>query len=483
MTLTQCRLDDYPTVIRVSIDQPSTAIAGRVIVDCVTPAVQDNAPPLPKRTTLRLSARNFSGIWALVSVARPKPVPGQRGASRFVFADARYDLSIQTMKQSYNLRDGMGAIDPATEKTIQQLWDAIATQTGLSITTRSLPAFKPPASWEGRPASHCADDLLATTGCRMVYDPISAHYVVSAAGSGVLPSIAKRFFQRTGAAGFNKLVVQSAPTLYEGIVKAKASWLDDVGALVDLPTPIKYFLGYDDEANLRKRNRLIQSGFRIWKPVSVNHPSNLNWPDNFRLCNHRAVVVMGAPVRPVYQSIAIRNEAGHWNLSGDASGQVIAYRPDAGVITTHKPALSINDSGAMNTTMDFIAAYYVKDEEEFGGWKVKKKSIDLTATPGVDPVTKHLIVHHVRPTDSNRDDGPTAGQWQTLIDNIADANQPLMQGIAQTVTLPSLQRTSGSGRISRAKWHVSFSPRPQAYSELTLDEPPPGLVQHIGAQS
>jgi hypothetical protein len=385
------------------------------------------------------------------------------------------------MTRSFNLRDGMGRIDSDTEKTITELWEEIAAKSGLTIEVQSFPNFKPPASWENRFATACASDLLSLTGSRMVYDPIGEKYVINSADSGATPSISKRFFQRIGTAAFNKLVVQSAPTLFEGIVKAKASWVDDTGALVDLPTPIKYFLGYDDEADLSKRNRLIQSGFRIWKPVSVAHPSSLNWPGNFRLCNHRAVAVMGSPHRPVYQAIAVRHESGHWSLTGDSSTQSIQFRGDHGVITTSKPTLSINDTGVLNTTVDFIAAYYVKDDSEYGGWKVKKKSIDLTSEGDNESVTKFLIVHQVRPTDSNRSDGPTAGDWQQLINDIADANKAMMEGIAQTATLASLQRTSGSGRISRAKWRVELSGRPQVWSELTLDSPPCEPVQHIGA--
>lgn len=481
MSITQCQLDGYPAVVRVSIDQSSVASPGRIVIDCLAPPITGSIVPFPTKTKLRVFARNFSGIWGLVAISGPRHVPGFKGVSRFVFADSRHDLTTNTMTRSFNLRDGMGKVDTASEKTIKQLWEEIATKTELKIAVQTVPSFNPPANWENKLAVHCASDLLALTGCRMVYDPVGEQYTINAADSGDLPSIAQRFFQRTGGVAFNKLVVQSAPTLYEGIVKAKASWIDDNGALVDLPTPIKYFLGYDDEANLRKRNRLIQSGFRIWKPVSVAHPSLLNWPDNFRLCNHRAVAVMGSPERPVYQTIAIRHEASHWSLTGDSGNQKITFRGDEGVITTDKPTLSINDTGVLNTTVDFIAAYYVKDVNEYGGWKVKKKEVDLTASAGPQQTTKHIIVHYVRPTDSNRTDGPTAGDWQTLIDQIADANKALMEGIAQTVTLPSLQRTAGSGRVARAKWRIDLSTRPQMWSELTIDAPPSDLVQHIGA--
>lgn len=479
MALSQCSIDGYPSVVRVSIDQPSGASPGRIVVDCAMHPIVDAAQPCPIESTLRINARNFVGQWKVIAIDGPRPVAGSRSIRRFIFQDYRHKLASVVINKSFNSRDAMGNIDPATEKTITQLWTELADKTELTITTQTVPNFKPPANWAGKSAMHCAAELLAMTGCRMVYDPIGAKFVINAANAGVMPSINNRFWQRVQSPAFNKLVVQSAPTLYEGIVKAKASWVDDNGALVDLPTPLKYFLGYDDEADLRKRNRLIQSGFRIWKPVSVSHPSNLNWPDNFHICNHRAVVI--AHAQPIYQSIAVRHEAGHWNLSGDATGHRIQFRPDAGVITTDKPTLSINDTGVMNTTVDFIAAYYVKDANEYGGWKVLKKQSDLTPAPGGNPVTKRLLIHHVRPANSNRSDGPTAGNWQTLIDAIHDANVPLMQGIAQTATLASLQRTAGCGRIARTRWLVDMTQRPTLSTEFTIDSPPSERIGVMGA--
>ncbi len=386
------------------------------------------------------------------------------------------------MPFSYNARDATGSIANADKKTVAFLWSKIAERTGLTIDVKSSPSFHVPAPWAGRTASQCANDLLTMTGSRMVYDPIAKKYIVNQGDKGQLPQTGKRVTQQVQSVVFNKLRIESAPTLFEGEIKARASWISDSGAIENLPDPVKYFLGYPDEGDKTKRNRLVQSGFRIWKPLeAVGTDGTIAWP-NFAIIDQRCVVVATAAQRRIHESMKLPHTAGKWNVSGDGINQRIRYWRDSSLITTDMPALQINDAGKIQTDAVFIGCFYAKDSEAWGGYKCRSKEFDLLEDEEGGDHDKVVVINNINPLSSTQDDAPSDTGWQTLIDDIATAIRPLYMNKPQEIGLPALIPNNGCGRIARSSWHVSFGGFGRSMklsTRFTIDYPDQSLVQNI----
>lgn len=483
--ISKCSLAGYPSVIRVSIDQPSDATPGRIVVDCTMPPLGDSLN-LPKRTTLRITGRRFDGTWNLVQLSGPKPVIGMHSVYRFIFADDRYDMAQKTMPIAFNARDASGVIADADRKSTAFLWTQIAERVGLTIDVKSAPLFNAPAPWAGRTALECANELLTMTGSRMVYDPIAQKYIVQQGDKGQLPDVSSRLLQQVQSVVFNKLRVESAPTLFEGEIKARASWINATGAIENLPSPVQYFLGYPDEADKVKRNRLVQSGFRIWKPLqAVGTDGTVTWP-NFAIIDQRCVVVATAAQRRIHESMKLPHQAGKWNVSGDGNNQRIRYWRDSSLITTDMPAIQINDAGKIQTDAVFIGCFYAKDSETWGGYKCRSKEFDLLNDEESGDHDKVIVINNINPLSSTQDDAPTDTGWQTLVDEIATAIRPLYMNKPQEIGLPALIPNNGCGRIARSSWHVSFGGFGRSMklsTRFTIDYPDQSLVQTIGAIS
>jgi hypothetical protein len=468
---------------------PGTADPATITVDCISVNINTD---LPNRSFLEvaISQPEATGKWDVFLKRGPDPIPGWPGLSRYRFDDYRHVFRDTIMPTSFNIRDAEGQVSSGSEKTIDELWQEIATATGATIYVASKPTeFKVPAAWADRTATECANSLLQYTGSRMFYDPANQRLTIGWAGDETDINVNQRFAVPISSTIFTKLDVFSNPTLYDAKVKCRAIWEDDNGdaePMADLEDEdsLKHaFLGFPDVEDDFRRNRLVQAAFRLWQPVSVEYPEELDFPDDIAIKNHRGVVIGGSPEIPVYESIKVfEDTVNQVCLGGRPEDRMPDYHRDAGLITNTSAIVVCDKDGEIQTDVDFVAAYHVRED----GYPNRLKSIKVSKTLHstlVNPVTKQVVVPAVRPIDSDMDDGPDTGDWEALLDDITDAIEPMMGGKPQRVDLPGWRLPANWGRTSAVRWYMQLNSPSAMTTRFVLDNPPSGSLTVIGGQS
>lgn len=489
MPLFECFISSYPAVVGLSITDRGTAEPATIVADCLA---VDTGANLPSRSFLRVSRSRpaGTGYWDLFSIGGGRRISGREGVIRYVFADDRHVFSAVRMPRSFNQYDSEGQLDPSSSRTINQLWAEIASATGANITVVSTPpAFNPPAPWAGKTATQCANSLLELTGSRMLYNPTTTSLVVDWAGNGTALNLDGRMRRQLPSVVWNNLEVYSSPILFDGPVSCNAVWVNDDGDLESMASlegdeAIRHaFVGFPEVDDKRRRNRLVQSAFRIWKPATVSHPETLGHPADLELASHRGVPLTAAndttfeAIKVQQTDVGINSQH---NLSGSPRGRGIQYDRDSGLLLSDYPIIACNNDGVLQTGVRFIAGYQIREASHPGGLRAMRQQRMLNAGPAV---TKKAVVPMVRPIDSVEDDGPTAGSWEALLSSIANAIEPWIGGQGEEVFMPNWIIPANWGRTSSIQWTLRMDHGQTQTTRFTVNSAPAGVLQTIGAMS
>lgn len=434
-------LDGFPEVLTVDIFQGSGAAPGRIVVDTVVYG-ETEAGPLPRITTLTLYARNYSGVWANIKMSK-KP-RAFNGRMRTVFEDSRWRLRDVTLGQNYNERDCNAVLYSGTEKTITQLVAIIAAASSLTITTGTLPDFKPQADWRGKRADVALQELLDVTGCRMVYDPTTFEYKVSAASSGTIAGIvnSERRFRPGPDIPVRNLIVKSAPRTYEDRLSATAVVFDDTNEIETVANPQRVFDNFANlSANPIKQSRYLQTAFRLWQVDITNRSllgrralSVMPGDDDLTYAGARFIKPTLADV-PQYVPCVQQSKYGSNALGLTAGGKMF--------VSEH-PFIQGSGSSVL-TTATILCAYY----ETSGGAYVRDSvSIPINGSALSD---LEIVIEWIRPVESSEDD-IDGSDWDTLHNTVANAIATKYSVQPQHVTIATLVDHGAIGQLGAVRY-------------------------------
>jgi len=413
-------LDGFPPVLRLKFFQGSDARPGRCIIDTMV-AGPSELSTLPRYGKLTIYARNYVGIWWKLRLVKAPRV--RRGFMRLEFDDDRWALKETVLNQNYNERDSLGKLFTGKQKTIEELATIIADAAqpvldevnSLSIVAGDdLPDIYPPAKWAGLSANKAMERMLADTGCRMVYNPVTEQYHISRAGRGAYPDLSERAFRPGPPSNVHQVRIQTAPVLYEDTLAAAAMEISDTtGELVSLT---------DTTLPTSATGNLM--AFRIWEPSSVTHPEALDMEDVV-LLDHRAKTALNDPENPVYEKARIVRDAWepypfHQPLDfgdGDIVRKVELTGGGRAFITEHPVLIRASGGSAFLKTAELLTSYYRKNDDGTLYRNEKLITIDATAS-ATEVITK--TANWIKPVDSTESD-MTGSEWDTILDEFADA--------------------------------------------------------------
>jgi hypothetical protein len=442
-------LSGYPDVVAVDVFQGSGAKPGRIVVDTL-PSV--GASAFPRVTTLSLAFRGFLGTWQNIKVTRRPKVRGHK--LRTVFADSRWRLKDIVLGVNYNERDCNGVLFPDTEKTIQELVQIIAGASGLPITTGALPNFKPHAPWRGKRADEALEDLLQIAGLRMVYNPISAGYVISRGDSGQIPSIvnAERMHRPGPNVGVSSVTVYSAPKTFEGRLSAQAVVFNENNEMVNVTSAHRIFNNFSDLSGVL-RSRHAQSALRLWKVDAADKV----------ILGRRALSVATGDEHPTYAAARFIKSP----LS-DVPQYVRLFQPPDGsegdVQASGGGRLFISEhpyvrgqNGSVKTTANILCAWY-----QIQNGNLVRDAVSRSAGGSGSPL--EIIVDWIRPVSSSEED-VTGDEWQTIHGQVADAIAAKHTPAKEHVRVASLVAHGGIGQLGAVRYLMSI---PSRFVETSL---------------
>lgn len=448
-------IDGFPLVFRCHVYQPSDARPGVIVAD--SRVTDDQLISLPRVTNLTITAPGqFSGYWPDIKLVKVQRV--RYGYSRLVFHDSRWKLAETRLDQNYNLRTSLGIVLTETKKTIAELVGILEDETGLEFSTGTLPSYEPGAAWADVPSSEALDLLLRHTGCRCVYNPVTAKYNITQGGTGPLPDLQQRIFRPGPPCQFRALQVDAAPTMHEARLPVKACTINrTTGALEDLPSPVHLATSPDD---LEKQTIL-----RLWRPTGTGS-------ENYVLLPHRAKSHVFDPFHRVYErGRVIRDgwepEPYHSQWMLPISTQLIDTLPwtnSGQVFVTDHPVLMTDSSGELLDSATLLTAYLEKNE--FGSLIRESKERELN--PAANAVLTETV-DWIRPVDSSEPD--MAGDvWDALHETVATAMASPYSADAQVAKLHTPQNYQGSGQIGAASYRLSSKiNKPYVYAELAIN--------------
>jgi hypothetical protein len=427
--------------LRADLFLPSTADAGTIVIDAGAPI------KMPSSLEVRLSQVNRTFRWQNCRLV--KTPQWHWTFVRFVLEDERWKLRTTIMDQSYN-EYGLGGVINK-ERTAEQLWQDIATASGLSIVTQNLPDIKPPANWTNRNARDCANEMLRLMACRMVYDPEQQHFVVSPAGSGQLPNLLKRWRRPVINEKPEKVVVRTGQILYESAIDIVGHILNANGQFEEMEDVHleNFFAGYETE-DLATQTAWRSTAFRVWKVVSADHPRQLD-----------AEEIVIVPVRSI-QSARPHIEGANMTYMP----RVHPIAADRGIATTDvrfeigsEYAYSMEPVvrlilGTPWKQAKLVTCYYALDN---GVADRDSKEADVAGGEGPEEV---IEAEFLKPVDSDQPDAhPSATAWEATAQAIADAHAAKWSADAQQATLGGLHNTNGSGQVGAVRYRVALTPR------------------------
>lgn len=436
-------LTGVPQPLRADIFSPSNADAATIVIDAGAPT------KTPLSYTVRLSQVGRSLQW---NNCRLVHSPRWAGSFvRFVLEDERWRLRETIMRKSFN-EYGLGGVVSNT-RTIAELWQDIALASGITITTQTLPDFFPPAQWQGKKASECANELLSITACRMVYDPIEQTFVVTAAGDGEPPSLNARWKRPAVTAKPQKVVVRTSPTLYESGINIESRLPNDDGELVSFAdagaAAIDFFSGFESEA-IERRAAWRNAAFRVWEITGASHPRALT-PANMSIQSCRSIAGLLPEIRGermTYSPRSFQVSSGEGIAMSKVEvppGSVYAYSSD--------PVLRVDASGVIQTTAKLVACYYAF---QLGVPDRETKEVDV---PDGDGPEETIEVEWLNPVDSTIADAPDSStNWEDIAQTIAEAHAAKWAASAEHVTIGGLHGTNGSGHVGAVRYRVALAP-------------------------
>lgn len=370
---------------------------------------------------------------------------------RFVLEDERWKLRNTIMQKSFNVYGLGGVVENA--RTIAELWQDIAVASGITITSQNLPAFFPPAQWHGRTAQECANELLEITACRMVYDPIQSVFVVSGAGTGSTPNLSARWRRPAITERPQKVIVRTAPTLYESAIDISARLPNDDGELVSFTdagaTPIDFFSGFESEA-IARRAEWRNNAFRVWEITGATYPRALAPVDisaqPFRSIANLLPEVRGERMTYVPRTFQVSTSTG-------VAITRVEFEPSSLYAFTSDPVLRVDGSGVLQTDARLVTCYYAFEDG------IPDRQFKEAVVAGGNGPEQTLDVLWLKPVDSNVNDAPSAlTAWEAIAQTIAVAHATKWTAQAEQVTIGGLHGTEGSGHVGAVRYRVSLMP-------------------------
>lgn len=440
-------LAGFPPVFRMRFFQGSTVKPGKLIVDTMVVG-PDNLQRLPRLTSLTLNARNFTGNWTNLRVVKTRV---RFGRTRVVLKDSRWLLDAVTMGNNYNLRDSEGNLMSDSEKDITQLLNEIGVATGLTFTAGDLPPYKPRARWAGKTAAEALGQLLRDTGCRLVYNPQTGHYNVSLAGTGSYPDVSKRALRPGPPPNIQKVIVRSAPVLYEDELDATAKQINpSTGETEALVASNLATTPTSDHAHTR---------FRLWEPDAVTHPEAT--PLSRVLFNdHRAKSHVPDPEQPVHERARIIPD--EWDMyphhqplytPDESLANQVKLTGGGKVFITEQPVL-MRTGNSLSKMAKLLTSYYIIDDDGKLKREEKEKEIDADAAD-----TLEIDIDWIKTIDSTQADVGPALEWDTLhqqvLDAIASKYDPQSGEGPQKLSLALPVGLSGSGQVGAVEYYFS----------------------------
>lgn len=426
--------------IRADLFLPSTADPGTIVIDAGAPL------KMPTTYEVRLSQVNKTFRWQNCKLV--KSPQWHWTFVRFVLEDERWKLRTTIMDQSYN-EYGLGGVIHK-ERSAEDLWQDIATASGVPIVTQNLPDIKPPAKWVNRTARDCANDMLRLMACRMVYNPETQQFVVSPAGTGALPNLLKRWRRPVIIEKPNKVVVNTGQILYESALDVVAHVLGSDGKFRQIAfAEIQDFFSLYEDRPIPEQVALRSTAFRVWKITGGNHPRQLQ-PEDITAVPIRSI----ASLRP---EIVGNNMTYMPFVKSSANGEGVAmtnvdFEIGSEYAYAMEPVIRL-ELGIVFDEAKLVTCYYALED---GIADRDSKESDV----GGDGPNEVIDAPFLQPVNSNRDDAqPSATDWEGIAQAIADAHAQAWAADAQQATIGGLHSTIGSGQVGAVRYRVALLPK------------------------
>jgi hypothetical protein len=452
----------WPEVWAVDIFQASNANPGTILIDTLV-SNDGLITSLPRYTSITIESSEGAFSWHKAKVVKS---PRQFGRyMRTVLHDERYILREIVMGQGYNLYDCNGEIFPETEKTLEELWDAIIAACGLNIAYMELPSIKPQAAWRGKTLDVAINELLVSTGCRMVYRPADQTYQVSPGDYGDLPDTSNRLFREPPSHGYSKLTVKTFPKTIEASLSCKAKVRDDAGDLVDIDADKGkgIFNNFEDIEDAKEKASYSHTAYRVWVPDSLEGKS---------LIGRRALTLGPGDDEPVYASPYIKKtdtEASvpiysHMVQPPGFSPPSLSLSFGGTAFQTSHPHVMVTSSGDIDYQAVVLCAYHAVSD---GKLERETEEVKLEGDGGEAIVTQDWI----RPVDSS--EGEIDGEaWAALLTSVSEAIAARFRGEPQHIEYPTIINHFGVGVVGGVRYTAMAGQRGGLKTSLAINFEP-----------
>lgn len=432
----------WPAVWAVDIFQASNATPGTILVD--TLVSNDGAiVDMPRHTDISITADEGTFTWRNAKMIKS---PRQFGRyMRTVFHDERYKLREIVMGSNYNLYDCNGELYPETEKTLEELWAIVGAASGLTINLVSLPILKPQAAWRGKTLEDAANELLVSSGCRMVYRPADQSYNVSPGDFGTLPDDTNRIYREPPFHGYSKLIVKTFPKTIEAVLACKAKVRDALGDLVDIDaTKGKgIFNNFEDIADAKEKASYSHGAYRVWVPDDLTGKS---------LIGRRALTIGPGDDDPVYATPYIKKTDdesampiySHMAQPPGFSPPSLSLTMGGTAFLASHPHVMVSVGGDINYQANVLCAYHAVTN---GKLDRETEEFVLTGDGGEAVVIQDWI----RPAQSS--EGEVDGTaWGALLTSVTLAIANRYAGTPQHIEYPTIINHMGVGKVGGVRY-------------------------------
>jgi hypothetical protein len=455
-------LQGWPEVWAADIFQISNGTPGTILIDTLV-SNDGSIMELPRYTSLSITSSEGTVAWTNIKVVKS---PRQFGRyMRTVFQDGRHILPEIVMGVNYNLYDCNGEIYPETEKTLEELWDAIIAACGLPIQYRELPTLKPQAAWRGKTLDVAINELLVTTGCRMVYRPSDQTYQVSPGGYGVLPDAKNRVYRDPPFHGYSKLIVQSFPKTFEALLSCKAKVRDEEGELVDIDaTKGKgIFNNFKDIEDEKEKANYSHAAYRVWVPDGL---------ESKMLIGRRALSIGPGDDEPVYAAPYIKKTDeesavpiySHMVQPPGFSVPPLSLTFGGTAFQSSHPHVMVTAGGDISDEATVLCAYHA-----ITGGKLERESEEFELQgEGGDAV---VIQDWIRPVSSP--EGEIEGEaWEALLTEVAQAISRRYVGAPEHIEYPTIINHMGIGQVGGVRYTAMSGMRSELKTSLAVNFEP-----------
>jgi hypothetical protein len=440
---------DYPPVDRIKIVQGSDATPGRAVVECGT----EWSLPIPRITVIKATTTQsnpnrtvWSGSWKNVRAINCRR--SRFGNIHVVFEDSRWILREYKMEANYNARCSCGFVYTGTQRTIAELIEEISTacESRISIVAgANVPDFKPPARWAGKTCMEAMEDLLASTGCRMVYQPENGSYVVDLANSTQVPKFPHEVYRPPPKDTLKSVNFWTAPKLFEERESADAVIINESTGEAEAISAGEAL----DTVSSPSVGANAQTEFRLWSPSSSSEKLYVQ---------HRVKSLLGDPANPrreqgrVIRGGVFEPFPVHQKIVGPAASitEQIELTSGGVVFVTDHPVLAASGSD-IATTATLLTGHYKQ-----GFPKGLQRDTITKNIVGGQSGTVDEFVEWIKPISSSEPDVSTTEYWGTLFTEVCEALiakfTPFQGELARSITTPEFYSLAGSGQVGAVEY-------------------------------